>query len=341
MLIAVNFHYVRLSFESRFEAIHGLTPAEFQRQLETLATIGEFVSADEIRHAVLGKNRLPARAIAVTLDDGLREQYDHAWPVLQRLGVPAIFYLNTAPVLEHRVSTVHKIHLLRSSIAPHAFTDMLRRHAAVAGIELGQPVDDHRASVQYEYDAPEVARLKFLLNLVLTPADRDQLIDSCFAEHFGQEDEIAKALYMTPDQIRTLAAQRLVGAHGHDHVPLGLLPRASAEAQVATCLDSIEKLTAHRPFSLSYPFGERLACSAEAGQAATACGIDFAFTMERAANDDLETPLHLARFDSNDAPGGKRPYWPAEAFFSSAPPARWCRAGESEAALAAGVSARG
>jgi hypothetical protein len=76
---------------------------------------------------------------------------------------------------------------------------------------------------------------------------------------------------------------------------------------------------------LSYPFGEHDACSTEVAAEARALGIAFAFTMERAANVDLEFPLHLARFDSNDAPGGKRPYWRGSEFFALAPCATWYR----------------
>ena len=150
MLIAVNFHYIRPSFDSRFDAIHGLTPEQFERQIETLARIGAFVSADDVRLAVAGQRALPARAIVLTLDDGLREQFDLAWPILSRLGVPAIFFINTEPIVSHRILTVHKIHILRSEVAPDAFMDMLRRHADALGIVLGHEIDAERARIQYQ-----------------------------------------------------------------------------------------------------------------------------------------------------------------------------------------------
>ncbi|MQA28701.1 MAG: polysaccharide deacetylase family protein [Luteitalea sp.] len=326
MLVAVNFHYVRPSFEARFEAIHGLTPEQFGRQVETLSRIGTFVSADDIRDAVAGIRTLPDRSIALTLDDGLREQYDHAWPVLRRLGVPAIFFINTDPILNRRLSTVHKIHLLRSEVAPEHFLAMLHRHGDALGIRLARGIDAERARVQYEYDTPEVARLKFLLNLTLTAAERDRLIDRCFEEHSdGEEARISQTLYMDAGQVGCLGHERAIGLHGHRHLPLGLLSPEAAEEQITLCSAHLEVLTGYRPFALSYPFGERQACSSQAAAVAARQGIEFAFTMERAGNHDLGQPLHLARFDSNDVPGGKRPYWSSELFFASAPAATWCR----------------
>lgn len=330
MLIAANFHYIRAEFAGRYEAIHGLTPAQFEQQVVALTRIGTLVGADDIREAVTGRRALPARAIALTLDDGLREQYDEARPILRRLGVPAIFFVNTDPILNRRVSTVHKIHLLRSDLAPEAFAAMLHRHGEAVGIPLARGVDAERARVQYEYDTPEVAQLKFLLNLTLTAAERDRLIERCFEEHFaGEEARISDRLYMDADQLRQLGDERSIGVHAHQHLPLGLMPAGDAAQQIGRCRDHLAAIIGYAPFALSYPFGEKEACSREAAAAAAEQGMVFAFTMERAGNPDLNHPLHLARFDANDVPGGKRPYWSAETFFARIPPARWCRTSDA------------
>ncbi len=39
---------------------------------------------------------LPARTVVVTFDDGFSSVYTQAWPVLQRLGIPATVFVNTA-----------------------------------------------------------------------------------------------------------------------------------------------------------------------------------------------------------------------------------------------------
>jgi peptidoglycan/xylan/chitin deacetylase (PgdA/CDA1 family) len=326
MLIAVNFHYIRPSFPPGGHGIRGLTPGEFQQQLEMLGTLGEFVGAADIEAAIAGVRALPARAIAITLDDGLREQYEHAWPILQRMRIPATFYVNTAPLVRRTVLTVHKIHLLRDALAPPEFLSLLGRHAAPAGIDLRRPVDAARAHRQYEYDSPEVAQLKFLLNLTLSASERAHLIDRCFAEQFaGEEEAISARLYMDRAQVREIGRQAGLGLHGHEHLPIGVLSKRAAERELLACRRHLEELLGYRPFTLSYPYGERAACSARAGRIAARLGVRFAFTMERAANHDLEAPLHLARFDSNDVPGGKRPYWPAGVLFDRAPAASWCR----------------
>jgi hypothetical protein len=62
MLIAVNYHYVRPSFDEPYPGIHGVTPAQLDSQLRQLGEAGEFVSGEDVRRAVLGPTELPARA---------------------------------------------------------------------------------------------------------------------------------------------------------------------------------------------------------------------------------------------------------------------------------------
>jgi peptidoglycan/xylan/chitin deacetylase (PgdA/CDA1 family) len=321
MLVAVNFHYVRPSFESAYPSIHGLTPSQFEAQLGVLARAGEFVSAVQVRAALRG-DKLPERAILVTFDDGLREQVEHAVPVLRRLGVPAMFFVNTAPIELHRVETVHKIHLLRATVAPGDFLAMLERHSRKRGIEFGREVPAERALAQYPYDTPETARLKYLLNAVLTLEQRDALAEACFAEVFpGREPAMSRALYMDEAQVRALDGS--VGSHSHGHVPLGLIPGDVAARDIARSHELLTQWLGRPPFALSYPYGSREICTRSVGEVAARAGFEFAFTMERGANRDFRHPQHLARIDCNDAPGGKNCRFGPERLFDELPSPSW------------------
>jgi hypothetical protein len=51
--------------------------------------------------------------------------------------------------------------------------------------------------------------------------------------------------------------------------------------------------------------------------------------MERAANFDLSRPLHLARFDNNDLPGGKAARFPIDAMPAALADAEWFERGRA------------
>jgi peptidoglycan/xylan/chitin deacetylase (PgdA/CDA1 family) len=324
MLIAVNFHYVRPLFDSPYPGIHGITPERLRSQLDLFGRAGTFVGPEQVREAVRGGAPLPERAILVTFDDGLREQGENAVPVLEAMGIPALFLVNTAPVAEGRVSVVHQIHLLRSSLPPREFSERLDRHARAQDVELDLAERGDEALHQYRYDPPEVARLKYVLNFLLPAGCRDRLVQACFDEVFpGQEAEISRRLYMGLDQLRMLGSQGVLGTHAHEHLPLGQLPPAEAEAQVRISVEHLEAWTGRPPFALSYPYGGPAACPAELTAVAAKLGIDFALTMERAGNSSLTRPYHLGRFDCNDLPGGSRPLFEIETLFERVPAAVW------------------
>ena len=326
MLIAVNFHYIRASFDARNPSIHGVTPAEFEQQLKVLGKAARFVSAEQVRNAVQGVETLPERSILITFDDGLREQYELAWPILRSLGIPAIFFINTGPIVDGTVLTVHRIHLLRAHLATGELFALLQALASERGINLAVEMDSDKVADQYPYDDEEAGRLKYLLNFELSWAEREQLVEDCFRTTFpGQETQISRDLYMDVSQIQELSRWVGIGNHSHQHFPLGLVPSVTIAEQLRLSNELLKAWTGASPFALSYPYGSQAACSLEAGALASEAGLEFAFTMERAGNTEFSRPLHLARFDSNDVTGGKACRMASAELFDRVPAARWFR----------------
>ena len=74
----------------------------------------------------------------------------------------------------------------------------------------------------------------------------------------------------------------------------------------------------------------RDACTPVVGEIAARLGIEFALTMERSGNPDLNTPLFLGRCTTNDAPGGTAALWTPERVFDEIPAATWERAASTK-----------
>jgi peptidoglycan/xylan/chitin deacetylase (PgdA/CDA1 family) len=327
MLVAVNFHYIRPAFDFPFPGIHGISPEQFASQLKLLGRVGRFVSGAELRAAVERQQPLASPALVVTFDDGLREQFDHAWPILRELEIPAIFFINTHPIATGTISAVHKIHLVRAHLDPEEFERQLRHKAAQRGLSLSGSADPTAATNHYVYDTPAAAQLKFLLNFSLPPVERDAIVAEIFEQRFpGRELAMSRQLYLAPEQIAELGRHAAIGNHAHDHLPLGLLSPSAIESQIALANHYLSDWAGYAPYALSYPYGSREACSPAAADAARRCGIRFAFTMERAANPDLARPLHLARFDNNDLPGGKAARFGIDELFSAVGSPKWFEA---------------
>lgn len=74
-----------------------VTAADFEAQLALLQALGyHSVTVGEIAAALDGKAALPERPVALTFDDGWREQYAVAFPLLRRHGMRATFFISTS-----------------------------------------------------------------------------------------------------------------------------------------------------------------------------------------------------------------------------------------------------
>jgi peptidoglycan/xylan/chitin deacetylase (PgdA/CDA1 family) len=302
MLLVVNFHYVSAEPE-RGRAIFPISTKQLAAQVELLAASYELVSRDRLEAALRDETPLPERACLLTFDDGLRSQVELALPVLDRLGVPAIFFVPGLPLVEPRVLEVHKLHAVRERLDDEELAAILRESPVLAAAldEVGDA-----AAVAYRYDAPLAAALKYLLNLWLPPAERARLITELFERAVGGQAELSSELYASKEQVVELERRGLLGAHGYSHAALTRLAPAEIRHDLERSASVLRDLTGATPRLLAYPYGSADAVSREVAELAAEVGFAAGFTMERAVNETLEQPLLLARIDASDGPGGER-----------------------------------
>jgi len=105
-LLAVNFHYIEEGLSHPYPAVYPVEPDRLEAQLVELGAWFDFVSGEQLLAALEGES-LPRRACVITFDDGLRSQYENALPILNRLGVPALFFVPCRPQQEGRALNVY------------------------------------------------------------------------------------------------------------------------------------------------------------------------------------------------------------------------------------------
>lgn len=303
MLTVSNYHYIRENFKTPYPSIFGLTPVAFEKQLLSLNRIGKFIHPNDLIincDEILNSKQ---NFILVTFDDGLKEQFDLAKPVLDTLGIPAMFFVNSLNYIEREVTLAHKIHLLRSQISPSEFLKQL------ADIELQNSIyltlsEKEKAIIHYNYDDTESAYLKYILNFKFSAMQQSTCIGGIFKQFFDEE-KVVQMLYMTEQQLQLLANEGMLGSHTHSHKALGLLEPKVIYSELSTTKQFLEHLTEKIIACVSYPYGSKEASAKPVPETANELGYTIGFTMERGINIGKENPLLLKRFDCNDLPSGK------------------------------------
>jgi len=316
MLIVSNYHYIREDFTAKHPSIFGLTPKQFRLQMEELSKAGSFISQKdllEFRYKKFDKNY-----ILITFDDGLKEQFELAKPILDAMGIPFIFFINTANFDEKKVSLVHKIHLLRSRLSS---AEILMEFSNISLFEL-TPREKALAVFHYNYDEAQTALLKYLLNFKMSLPQQQEFINPLFDQLF-EESSLNSELYFNEEMLQVLNDQDALGSHSHNHVPLGNISSEELQKELKHTQDFFRQKFGKPAMSLSYPYGSLEASSAIQEQV-SAHGFKLGFTMERAMNNSLEEDsLLLSRFDCNDMPLGKNELLKVEKLFQESQLRNW------------------
>lgn len=299
MLTVSNYHYIRPEYNAKYPSIFGVTPAKFREQL-LLLNKGKFIGPiDLLKNS---KEILDSKENFhfITFDDGLKEQFNYALPILDELGIPAVFFVNSSNLSEKKVSTVHKIHLLRSILSPDEFGKQLFTSDSV---ELSV-LESQRAKDIYQYDDEKSAILKYVLNFKMTFKEQEEVINNIFV-HYFEEESVLENLYMNEQSLTELAKRGFLGSHSHNHYPLGLLDSKAIRFEVENSKRILEESTNSKIELIGYPYGTIETCTNVVGEIAEKAGFKLGFTTSRGSNTGIENPLLLNRFDCNDMPGGK------------------------------------
>lgn len=192
MLTVSNYHYIRENYKTNYPSIFGVTPYQFKEQLLLLKNQGDFISANDLIKNTDAIINSKENYFLITFDDGLKEQYQFGFSILDTLNIPALFFANSINYDQKKVSTVHKIHLLRSIISPDDFLKSISK----IDISKIENINTSKAKEIYIYDDEKSAVLKYILNFGLTFSEQEKIIDSLFLVYYNESD-VLSSLYFS------------------------------------------------------------------------------------------------------------------------------------------------
>jgi peptidoglycan/xylan/chitin deacetylase (PgdA/CDA1 family) len=305
-LTVVNYHHVRAERDPDFPHLHGLTLDQFRAQLDVFERRFEFIGPDQLEDVIRGDGALPNRSCLLTFDDGLRDHYEYVLPELKRRGIRACFFVCTAPYAEGILLSVHRAHLLSGKFGYLELRGELMDAARQLGCPLPGPAVVERAPLQYRYDDPETAQVKYFLNFVLPSDKRERILQRVFQSRFGDEKCFVARHYMTATQLRALRDEGMtIGLHSHRHLALAAVPTPVMREDLRQNAAWLKRLVGRPPRWVSYPYGGPDSWSEEVMGTARGLNVLGGFTMTRQINRLPLRSMAIGRLDTNDAPGGK------------------------------------
>ncbi len=231
-VVILAYHRVVASIaQAECDSIYGLviSTESFARHLEIVRAQYDVLSLDEALRVLSGERRLTRTAAVITFDDGYRDVYENAWPVLQRMGLPAIVYVPTA-------------FMGRDRILDHDRLYWLVLQARAAGIDLKKPLEAAGLASQQTARlcaARQIAHVADALNH--HPFVARQAILRCLEAALPDVQYPASYELMSWEMIRTMADDGIsFGAHSDHHLILTLESEATVEDEIRRSKQCLE-----------------------------------------------------------------------------------------------------
>ncbi len=266
----VTLHHVAPEAPSAFapNALLSITPDFLDRFLAHFIARGwRFVSVDELMRSN-GEGGADAKRIAVTLDDGYRDNAEHAWPVFRRHDVPFTIY--ACPGFSERTSELW-------------WEALERIIARTESVSL--PGEGPAETLPAKKLVEKTEAFRAWTAWLTSEADEahQRRVIRALADKYGLDlAELARALVMDWDELRTIAADPLcsIGAHTMTHAALARLDPQSAMAEMRGSADRIEAEIGTRPTTIAFPYGYPAAAGAREAALAAEVGFAASFTTQ-------------------------------------------------------------
>lgn len=218
-----------------------VTPETFERQMRFLSDWYQVLPLGSLVDCLLQGKAFPPRAVAITFDDGYRDNFVHAWPILRAYQCPATVYVTSGAVGDGWRFWLSRV---RACILA---TSRARIDLGVLGRFDFSSTRAREAAVQRL-----TAQLKRL-----SVEERDASIDRLVVET-GYSSPVAGSnqWFMDWSELRAMADAGIeIGAHTHSHPILTRLTDAAAANEIQRSRHDLEARLGRPVRHFAYPNG--------------------------------------------------------------------------------------
>lgn len=285
-LLVLTYHSVRPSPGPFDEGVVDASASLLDRQMAMVRRLGTPVTLSDLRDAFRRKRPLPFRPLLVTFDDGYRDNFDIALPILLRHKIRATFFVATGYVKNRRLFWWDELAFM---IARTRKSFVQIDYPKPMEIDLRDRTAANRKVQRIVKDTPELDLERFLH--AFGEATEVGLSHS-------EERRYADELVLDWAQVKALHEAGMdVQSHTRNHRVLHTLKKCELDEELLGARLELEDVLKAPVFAISYPVGRPIADSAAIRDAVTSAGYELGFSNASGVN-NLWTnvdPLDLRR----------------------------------------------
>ncbi|WP_286234354.1 polysaccharide deacetylase family protein [Thalassotalea sediminis] len=280
-----NYHRIGRAEDCYFDhAIFSCSTEAFEQHIEILKENFEIINTRQLAKLVEQKQLTNNRYALITFDDGYKDNYTNAFPVLKKHHVPAIFYVATDFVDSNHIPWWDEIaFLLRQSVGQDYQLIGTNKVYHLAPENINQTIQRIMSSAKQ-----------------LTTHTIDDVLQDvrtqCFKAHESLDNKQTK-LFMTWKQVKQLAEQGMeIGSHTISHRILSQLDKQEQSKEIIESKLIIEQKIEKSVNSIAYPVGRYFCYNQASFELSIQAGYQIAFNNEPGRHLEISNPFDINRF---------------------------------------------
>jgi len=260
--------------------IPAMTTEVFESQMRYVSRHYRVVSLGELVKRLGDPS--PQPVIAITFDDGYRDNYTKAFPILQKYGLPATIFLTTGNM---------------DSREPMWFERLAKAIEEYSGDFADLEIDPgHRYWLRTSQDRLDCLNRVFEILRNLPEADRQAWLPKILDRLAAVERTELKGKMLSWDEVRLMKRQGIdFGGHTVTHPFLSRMPAEQVSWEVSECKRRIEEELASPVAHFAYPNGREMDFGAWNKDLIRKAGYQAAVTTIWGPNYGTTDPMELRR----------------------------------------------
>ena len=225
----------------------------FEKQIVFLRKHYRILSGLELVYLIQSRDRVPPQSCVITFDDGWRDNYTHAFPILRRYTVPALIFLATDFIDTNKIFWYERLKGLIHCIAENF--DQEDR----SGYLKGWP-QDLAIKMKKLFVSELTKRLylvqDFIIHLKSYPPDRINDLIHMLEENLGSMGLEYTRTMLSWDEVQEMAGENIIfGSHTKTHALLTTISESETVTELTDSKNVIEEKLSEQVYFLSYPNG--------------------------------------------------------------------------------------
>lgn len=266
-LLVLNYHRIGSIEGNLFDdGVVSATAGEFRAQVRYLRRHFDLPELDDLITILETGQAIRSPMALITFDDGYRDNFELAFPILREIGVSAAFFIATSYIQQPRLPWWDHIAYIVKTTRRDTFT-------------LDYPT---RVSIDLRQSTRSQA-LGRLLSVYKHAADIDE---KEFLTHLGaragvdaDSESLGRELFMSWDQVRQLSAGGMsIGSHTHSHKILSSQSETDQRNELSLSKHILEAELGRPINAVAYPVGRPFAFNGLTKRLAREAGYRIGFS---------------------------------------------------------------